>query len=130
MLFSGNDQPACLVREEEREKCGVCVCVCVCVPLTVCGSNRNFPVRVDHADGGMFGQCTTVVLDGSLEVPVPVLATLQGHTHCRLHGRTHGTRGTGVLFSCAWGRGGGGERVVMRGRRREDVTGKREKYII
>ena len=91
----------------------VCVCVCVCVSesLTVCGSNRNFPVRIDHADGRMFGQRTTVVLDGSLKVSVPVLSTLQGHTHCGLHGRTHGTRSTGVLFSCAWGgrEGEGGE---------------------
>ena len=108
MLSSGNGQPACLVRKGGRKESVVCVCVCVCAFLTVCGGNRNFPVRVDHADGRMFGQCTTVVLDGSLEIPVPVLSALQGHAHCGLHGWTHGTRSTGILFSCAWGEGEGG----------------------
>ena len=83
---------------------------CSCCSLTISGSHRDLPVRVHNADGGTLSQRDGVVLDGRLQVAVPVLPVLQWYTHCRLHGGAHWLWCIGVLDCLSWRQGGGGEK--------------------
>ena len=50
------------------------------------------------ADSRAFGEGGTVVLNGGLQVAVPLLPALQRHAHRWLHEGAHWLRGIGVVW--------------------------------
>ena len=109
----------------------VCMCVCVCARVCVCvvkhhiclfiargregkyycvqftisECNWDFAMRINNRNSWLLCQCSAVVEYGSLQVPMPLLPALQGHTYSRLHGWTHWARGVGIILSGIWTNG-------------------------
>ena len=59
-------------------------------------------MRINNRNSWLLSQCSAMVEYGSLQVPMPLLSALQGHTYSRLHGWTNWTRSIGVILSGIW----------------------------